>query len=203
MANLRELIKDHKDEICNGIAWVAIYKDGRSWQVDAFYPEGGDVEDGLVFAVEDYREMERIVGVDRKAIYLNGSYFGGLADQFPDGLKGLSLNKLVDEIEYIYEARLHQFKGDFLETMVVPPKTYDLYENKGLSAEQLREEYRGLTGMDNDGELSDEEVYEYMLEALHEKGDPTVEELIAGAAARSGVVESQSSSKADVDYERG
>lgn len=184
MSSLRGLIGEAWSEICGGVAWVAIYKDGRSWQAETFYPEGGDIENGLVFTAEDYREMERIVCVDHKAIYLNGNYFGGLADHFPDGLIGFSLDKLVDEVLYLYEARLHQFKGDFLECMVVPPQTYDLYENKGLSAEQLREEYRGLTGMDNDGELTDDEVYRYMLEALHEKGDPTVEDLISDASRR-------------------
>ena len=120
MASLRGLIGEAWSELCGGVAWVAIYKDGRSWQAEAFYPEGGDVENGLIFSAEDYREMEQIVGIDHKAIYLNGNYFGGLEDQYPEGLKGFSLDKLTDEVLYLYEARLHQLRGDFLEGMVVP-----------------------------------------------------------------------------------
>ena len=47
-------------------------------------------------------------------------------------------------------------------------KTYDLYERKNLTIEQLREGYRVITGLDNDNEFTDGELYEYMLEALAE-----------------------------------
>lgn len=47
-------------------------------------------------------------------------------------------------------------------------KTYDLYEIKNLSADKLREGYRAITGLDNDNELTDEQIYQYMLEALKE-----------------------------------
>lgn len=48
-------------------------------------------------------------------------------------------------------------------------KTYDLYEIKGLTAEELREGYREITGLDNDNEFSDEEIYEYLIETLYEE----------------------------------
>lgn len=47
-------------------------------------------------------------------------------------------------------------------------KTYNLYEKKNLTIEQLREGYRTLTGLD-DSELNDEQVYNYMLDTLNEK----------------------------------
>jgi hypothetical protein len=47
-------------------------------------------------------------------------------------------------------------------------KTYDLYEMKGLTIEQLREGYRTITGLDNDTDFTDEALYQYMLEALYE-----------------------------------
>ncbi len=47
-------------------------------------------------------------------------------------------------------------------------KLYDLYENKSLTIEELREGYRTITGLKNDNEFTDEEIYKYMLEALQE-----------------------------------
>lgn len=46
-------------------------------------------------------------------------------------------------------------------------KTYDLYEMKNLTIEQIREGYREITGLD-DTEMNDEQVYNYMLDALNE-----------------------------------
>lgn len=47
-------------------------------------------------------------------------------------------------------------------------KSYDLYEMKNLTIEQLREGYRILTGLD-DAEMTNEQVYNYMLDTLYEK----------------------------------
>lgn len=47
-------------------------------------------------------------------------------------------------------------------------KKYDLFERKGLTAEELRELYREITGLDNDNEFTDEGIYEYLLETLEE-----------------------------------
>ena len=47
-------------------------------------------------------------------------------------------------------------------------KTYDLYERKNLTIEQLRECYRAITGLNNDNEFTDTEIYNYMLEAFAE-----------------------------------
>ena len=48
-------------------------------------------------------------------------------------------------------------------------KTYDLYEHKGCTAEELRRVYHVITGLDNDNEFTDEEIYQYLLDALTEK----------------------------------
>ena len=48
-------------------------------------------------------------------------------------------------------------------------RTYDLYEMKGLTAEELRKGYRIITGLDNDNEFTDEEIYEYLIETLYEE----------------------------------
>lgn len=59
-------------------------------------------------------------------------------------------------------------------------KTYDLYERKDLTIEQLREGYRAITGLNNDNELTDTEIYNYMLEVFAEwwRSNPSV--MLAG-----------------------
>lgn len=47
-------------------------------------------------------------------------------------------------------------------------KTYDFYGQK-LTITELREGYAIITGCNNGDELSDEELYLYMLEACEEK----------------------------------
>lgn len=47
--------------------------------------------------------------------------------------------------------------------------TYDIYEFKNLTIEEMRKGYRAITGLDNDNEFTDEEIYVYMLDALKER----------------------------------
>lgn len=47
-------------------------------------------------------------------------------------------------------------------------KFKQIYEMK-LTASQMREEYRNLTGLDNDDEFTDDEIYNYLLEAYFEE----------------------------------
>ena len=47
-------------------------------------------------------------------------------------------------------------------------KKYQLYENS-YTIEELRIGYRVITGLDNDDEFSDEELYQYMLETMKEE----------------------------------
>lgn len=114
MASLRQVIRDNRYEICNNIAWVAIYKDGRSWMAEAFYPEDGDYENGYVFDAYDYGRMKEIVDTDHKAICINGDHMGGFED--------FALEELENKILWFYESRYHQLQQDFLECFVVPPE---------------------------------------------------------------------------------
>ncbi len=37
MASLRDSVKDYQDELKDGIAWVAFWKHGRSWNAEYFH----------------------------------------------------------------------------------------------------------------------------------------------------------------------
>ena len=43
MASLRDTVKDYQDELRDGIAWVAFWKQGRSWNAEYFHL---DMDDG-------------------------------------------------------------------------------------------------------------------------------------------------------------
>ena len=47
-------------------------------------------------------------------------------------------------------------------------KRFDLYEQKGLTEEELRKGYQQITGLDNGEELTAEEIHAYLLDALKE-----------------------------------
>ena len=42
MASLRDTVKDYQEELRDGIAWVAFWKMGRSWNAEYFHLEMGD-----------------------------------------------------------------------------------------------------------------------------------------------------------------
>ncbi len=187
MASLKNVVRDHRDEIVGGSAWVAIWKDGRSWEAQAFYPAGGSYEYGYDFSPQDYEAMMAISGADHKAICVNGQY---TAEYFDDGeidwrLGELSVDAIEEKLLYFYEARLKQLKGDFLDGFVCPPeaeKKYNVY-GEMYTVEELREGYETITGIAYDDltcydkPLTDEEIYAYMLDALREKDDPSVDVL--------------------------
>ena len=39
MASLRDTVKDYQEELRDGIAWVAFWKTGRSWNAEYFHLE--------------------------------------------------------------------------------------------------------------------------------------------------------------------
>lgn len=53
-------------------------------------------------------------------------------------------------------------------------KRYDVYELKGLSEKEIREGYRVITGLDNDNEMTADEVHQYLLYAMSEGDDEDI-----------------------------
>lgn len=114
MASLKQVVKNYRSEICEGIAWVVIFKNGKSWDAEAFWNDDGSYDDGLVFADEDYMRLREIASVDPKAICINGDYM-------PFG-EDFTLKEIEEKILYFYVERRHQLQGDFLGALVVEPE---------------------------------------------------------------------------------
>jgi len=75
MANLRDTVKDYQEELRDGIAWVAFWKTGRSWNAEYFHLEMGDI-----LYPEDRSRMEEIKQADPAAVVVNGYYSGYLGE---------------------------------------------------------------------------------------------------------------------------
>ena len=109
MASLRDTVKDYQDELRDGIAWVAFWKQGRSWNAEYFHL---DMDDTLY--PEDRSRLEEIKSIDPAAVILNGYYCGHLGED-------MSLDELTAGVRYhlhfILECRYfyaHHFSLYFL-----------------------------------------------------------------------------------------
>lgn len=103
MASLRNTVKDYQDELKDGIAWVAFWREGRSWNADYFYLEPDDAIQAL-----DRSRMEEIREADPAAVMLNSYYCGHLGED-------MNLDELAAGVRWHYENGYNQL-SDFLET---------------------------------------------------------------------------------------
>lgn len=96
MAGIREIAREYRDEIMNGIAWVAIWKTGKSWNARAFWlnTESDMIED------EDMQEARDIVAADANAIFINEYYCAHMGDGKQE--------EIVSAIRFFYEEGWHK-----------------------------------------------------------------------------------------------
>ena len=99
MASLRDTVKDYQDELRDGIAWVAFWKQGRSWNAEYFHL---DMNDTLY--PEDRSRLEEIKSIDPAAVILNGYYCGHLGED-------MSLDELTAGVRYHYENSMNDLDG--------------------------------------------------------------------------------------------
>ena len=99
MASLRDTVKDYQDELRDGIAWVAFWKQGRSWNAEYFHL---DMDDTLY--PEDRSRLEEIKSTDPAAVILNGYYCGHLGED-------MSLDELTAGVRYHYENSMNDLDG--------------------------------------------------------------------------------------------
>ena len=76
MASLRDVVSEYQDDLRNGIAWLAFWREGRSWQAEAFHL---DLDDTLY--PEDRARLAEIQAADPRAIVVNGYYSGYLSEK--------------------------------------------------------------------------------------------------------------------------
>ena len=102
MASLRDTVKDYQEELRDGIAWVAFWKTGRSWNAEYFHLGMGDY-----LYPEDRSRMEEIKQADPAAVVVNGYYSGYLGED-------MSLDELTAGVRRHYENGYSNI-GEFIE----------------------------------------------------------------------------------------
>ena len=99
MASLRDAIKERQEELQGGNAWVAFWKEGRSWHSEAFH-----LDMGATLYPEDEWRLREIEAADPAAIVLNG-YLS----------EDMTLDELTTSIRYHYEHRMNGITGFITE----------------------------------------------------------------------------------------
>ena len=101
MASLRDTVKQYQEELRDGIAWVAFWREGRSWNGEDFYLDAGDS-----LTVEQKSRLEEIRQKDPAAVILNSYYCGYLAgdmtvDELTAGVRRHYENGYNDVADFI------------------------------------------------------------------------------------------------------
>ena len=115
MASLRDAVKVYQDELRAGIAWIAFWREGRSWSSDYIYLEMDDT-----LTPEDRSRLQEIQHTDPAAVVLNGYYCGYLGED-------MNLVELTAGVRRHYENGYNNI-ADFIEA-----------HDNTLSPEQIEE----------------------------------------------------------------
>jgi len=101
MASLRDTVKQYQEELRDGIAWIAFWREGRSWNGEDFYLDTGDS-----LTAEQKSRLEEIRQKDPAAVILNSYYCGYLAgdmtvDELTAGVRRHYENRYNDVVDFI------------------------------------------------------------------------------------------------------
>ena len=99
MASLRDAIKERQEELQGGNAWVAFWKEGRSWHSEAFHLD----MDATLYPEDEWR-LREIESADPAAVVLNG-YLS----------ENMTLDELTTSIRYHYKHRMNGIAGFITE----------------------------------------------------------------------------------------
>ena len=101
MASLRDTVKQYQEELRDGIAWIAFWREGRSWNGEDFYLDAGDS-----LTAEQKSRLEEIRQNDPAAVILISYYCGYLAgdmtvDELTAGVRRHYENGYNDVADFI------------------------------------------------------------------------------------------------------
>lgn len=107
MASLRDMVSEYQDDLRNGIAWLAFWREGRSWQAEAFHL---DLDDTLY--PEDRARLAEIQAADPQAVVVNGYYSGYLGEE-------MNVAELVAGVRHHYDNGLNNI-SPFIAPSIAP-----------------------------------------------------------------------------------
>ena len=167
MASLRDVVSEYQDDLRNGIAWLAFWREGRSWQAEAFHL---DLDDTLY--PEDRTRLAEIQAADPRAIVVNGYYSGYLGEE-------MSVAELAAGVRHHYDNGLNNI-APFMEAHSdeLPPDVLEAAREKAHAAGLpfYERPYRGddIDPYTYDGHMSmeDYELMQKLMEQDREKDQP-------------------------------
>lgn len=107
MAALNTIAREKADEIREGIAWVIIWKTGRSWNAEAVWLNPDDD----TFELEDLDTARTALEQDPNAVMLNGYYCGHLGEN-------MTVAEIIDGIHWHYDRHANLLK----DSSALPPE---------------------------------------------------------------------------------
>ena len=170
MASLRDMVSEYQDDLRNGIAWLAFWREGRSWQAEAFHL---DLDDTLY--PEDRARLAEIQAADPQAVVVNGYYSGYLGEE-------MSVAELVAGVRHHYDNGLNNI-SPFIEAHSdeLPPDVLEAAREKAHAAGLpfYERPYRGddIDPYTYDGHMSmeDYELMQKLMEQDQERREPVSE----------------------------
>ena len=167
MASLRDVVSEYQDDLRNGIAWLAFWREGRSWQAEAFHL---DLDDTLY--PEDRARLAEIQAADPRAVVVNGYYSGYLGEE-------MNVAELAAGVRHHYDNGLNNI-APFMEAHSdeLPPDVLEEAREKAHAAGLpfYERPYRGddIDPYTYDGHMSmeDYELMQKLMEQDREKDQP-------------------------------
>lgn len=170
MASLRDMVSEYQDDLRNGIAWLAFWREGRSWQAEAFHL---DLDDTLY--PEDRARLAEIQAADPRAVVVNGYYSGYLGEE-------MNVAELAAGVRHHYDNGLNNIVP-FMEAHSdeLPPDVLEEAREKAHAAGLpfYERPYRGddIDPYTYDGHMSieDYELMQKLMEQDRERREPVSE----------------------------
>ena len=170
MASLRDMVSEYQDDLRNGIAWLAFWREGRSWQAEAFHL---DLDDTLY--PEDRARLAEIQAADPRAVVVNGYYSGYLGEE-------MNVAELAAGVRHHYDNDLNNI-APFMEAHSdeLPPDVLKEAREKAHAAGLpfYERPYRGddIDPYTYDGHMSieDYELMQKLMEQDQERREPVSE----------------------------
>ena len=170
MASLRDMVSEYQDDLRNGIAWLAFWREGRSWQAEAFHL---DLNDTLY--PEDRARLAEIQAADPRAVVVNGYYSGYLGAE-------MNVAELAAGVRHHYDNGLNNI-APFMEAHSdeLPPDVLEEAREKAHAAGLpfYERPYRGddIDPYTYDGHMSieDYELMQKLMEQDRERREPVSE----------------------------
>lgn len=151
MAALNTIARDYADEIRDGIAWVIVWKTGRSWNATAVWLD----PDTDTFEPDDLDTAREVLAQDPGAVMLNGYYCGHFGED-------MTVTELADGIRWHYENGYNTLDGSTAFPAELEPRPEGISDDMPWYGKQTTE---GPDPYVYDGGMSPED-YEHMHELI-------------------------------------